>query len=86
VAFVLGELAVGITAYLLIPRDLQDLWRNPFIAIAAFSSVLMVGAVRIVNASTSRPLLVVGAGAAVYIITAGLLGRRVLLEQFGDAK
>jgi len=86
VAFVLGELAVGVTAYLLIPRDLRDLWRNPFIAIAGFSSVLMVGAVRIVNASTSRPLLVVGAGAAVYIIAAGLLGRKVLREQFGDAK
>jgi O-antigen/teichoic acid export membrane protein len=86
VAFVLGELAVGTTAYLLMPRDLRDLWRNPFIAVAGFSALLMVGAVRIVNSYTSQPLLVVGVGAAVYAITAILLGKKIVIEQFGNSQ
>lgn len=86
IAFVLGEFAVAITAYALIPRDLKDFWRNPFIAVAGFSALLMVGAVRIANSYTSRPLLVVGVGAATYLITAALLGRKMLIEQFGDGQ
>ncbi len=86
VAFVLGELAVGITAYLLIPRDLRDLWRNPFIAVAGFSALLMVGAIRIVNSYTSQPLLVVAAGAAVFAIAAAFLGKKTLIEQFGNGQ
>ncbi len=86
VAFVLGELAVSITAYLLMPRDLRDLWRNPFIVVASFSALLMVGTVRIVNSYSSRPLLVVGAGVAVFAITAGLLGKKMLIEQFGNGQ
>jgi O-antigen/teichoic acid export membrane protein len=85
VSFVLGELGVGVTAYLLIPRDLRDLWKNPMIAVAGFSAVLMVGAVRLANSYTARPLLVVAVGAAVYLIAAAVLGRKLLLQQFGDA-
>jgi O-antigen/teichoic acid export membrane protein len=86
VAFVLGEFAVGATAYLLIPRDLRDLWKNPIIAVAGFSAVLMVGVVRLVNSYTSRPLLVVGAGAFVYLIASAVLGKKLLMQQFGDAR
>lgn len=84
VAFVLGEFAVGATAYLLIPHDLRDLWKNPFIGVAGVSALLMLAAVRLVNSYTSRPLLVVAAGAIVYSIVAAGLGRRLLVEQFGD--
>jgi hypothetical protein len=46
----------------------------------------MVVAVRLVNSYTSRVLLVVATGAAVYSIAAIGLGRKYLMQQFGDAK
>ena len=84
-AFVLAELAVGVSAYLLVPRDLRDLWKNPIIAVAGVSTFFMAAAVRLANSYSSRPLLVVAAGAAVYIIASGLMGRKSLLQQFGGA-
>ena len=86
IAFVLAEIAVGVTAYLLIPRDLKDLWRNPIIAVAGLSGLLMVAAVRLVNSYISRPVLVVAVGAAVYLIALGALGGGSLKRQFGGAK
>jgi O-antigen/teichoic acid export membrane protein len=86
IAFVLAEIAVGATAYLLIPSDLRDLWRNPIIVVAGFSGLLMVAAVRLVNSYSARPLLVVAVGAAVYVLALGVLGRRSLRRQFGGAK
>jgi O-antigen/teichoic acid export membrane protein len=85
-AFVLAELAVGATAYLLIPPSLRDLWKNPFITVAAFSGLLMVGAVRVMNSYSSRPVLIVAAGALVYLSTAAFLGRKILTAQFGEAR
>jgi len=86
IAFILAEIVVGATAYLLIPRDLKDLWRNPIIAVAGFSGLLMVEVVRLVNSYSSRPVLVVTVGAAVYSIALGVLGRGPLKRQFGGAK
>ena len=86
VAFILAEVAVDVTAYLLIPHDLRDLWKNPFIAVAGFSALLMVAAVRLMNSYSSRPLLVVAAGAGVYSIAASVLGRKMLMKQFGGTK
>ncbi len=84
-AFILAELAVGVTAYRLIPRDLRGLWRSPIAAVAGFSGLLMVVAVRVMNSYSSRPLLVVSVGAAVYLIALGALGGRLLKRQFGGA-
>jgi len=70
---------------LLVPRDLRDLWKNPIIAVAGVSTFFMAAAVRLANSYSSRPLLVVAAGAAVYIIASGLMGRKSLLQQFGGA-
>ena len=86
VAFVLGELAVAVTAYFLIPDDLHDLWKNPMIAVATVSGLLMVAAVRIASSYTSRPLIVVTTGALVYFVVVFILGRKLLFEQFGEAK
>lgn len=86
VAFVLAELAVGVTAYFLMPRDLRDLWKNPIIAVAGFSALLMVAAVRLANFYTTRPLLVVAVGAVVYLVASGLLGRKLLIQQFGESR
>jgi O-antigen/teichoic acid export membrane protein len=86
IAFVCAEMVVAATAYLLIPRELRDLWKNPIIAIAGVSALLMLAAVKLVNSYSSRPLLVVTVGAAVYMTASGLLGRKSLMQQFGGAK
>lgn len=86
IAFILAELAVAAAAYQLIPRDLRDLWKNPIIAVAGLSGLLMVAAVRLVNSYTSRPLFVVAVGAVVYLIVSAVLGKRLLMRQFGDAR
>jgi O-antigen/teichoic acid export membrane protein len=86
IAFVLAEAAVGITAYFLIPSELRDLWKNPMIAVAAFCGLLMMAAVWLVNSYSSRPLIVVAAGAAGYLISLAALGRKLLLQQFGEAR
>jgi polysaccharide transporter, PST family len=86
IAFVLAEVAVGATAYVLIPSDLKDLWKNPIIVVAGFCGLLMVAAVRLVNSYSSRPILVVAVGAAVYLIALGVLGRGPLTRQFGGAR
>ncbi len=86
VAFVLAEATVGVTAYVLIPEELRDLWKNPIILVAGFSALLMVAGVRLTNSCTSRPLIVVGAGAVVYMVALVVLGRKMLMQQFGDAR
>jgi O-antigen/teichoic acid export membrane protein len=86
VAFVLPEVAVGATAYLLMPSDLRDLWKNPIIAVAALASLLMLVVLRVTTSYTSRPLPVVMVGAAVYLLAAALMGRKLLIEQFGEAR
>lgn len=84
VAFVLAELAVAISAYWLIPHDLKDLWKNPMIAVAGFSGVLMMAVVRVVNLYNARPWVVVAAGATAYLIASVVLGRKWLIQQFGE--
>ncbi|HVI08333.1 MAG TPA: oligosaccharide flippase family protein [Candidatus Binatia bacterium] len=86
IAFVAAEFAVAFTAYCLIPPELRDLWKNPMVAVAAFAAVVMSIAVRLVNSYTSRPLLVVTAGLIVYAIVSALLGRKFLMQQFGNAQ
>ena len=86
VAFVAAEFAVALTAYGLMPHDLHDLWRNRIIAVAAFSSLLMVAAVRLANVYSSQPLLVVAVGVAVYGTASIALGRKSLAQQFGDVR
>ncbi len=86
IAFVLAEAVVGITAYLLIPSDLHGLWRNPIIVVATISGLLMVAIVRLVNSYTSRPLVVIGAGAFTYLAASFIFGRKLLMQQFGEAQ
>lgn len=86
IAFVLAEVTVGVTAYFLIPTDLRDLWKNTVILIAGFSSLLMAGAVRLTNHYSAQPLLVVMAGAVIYLIAMALLGRKPLMQQFGESQ
>jgi hypothetical protein len=62
------------------------MWKNPMIAVAAFCGLLMMAAVWLVNSYSSRPLIVVAAGAAVYLISLAALGRKLLLQQFGEAR
>jgi O-antigen/teichoic acid export membrane protein len=86
IAFVLAEAVVAITAYLLVPHELRDLWKNPMIPVAAFSAVLMVAGVHFANSYSSRPFVVVSAGILTYLLFTALLGRRLLIRQFGGAR
>jgi O-antigen/teichoic acid export membrane protein len=85
IVFVLAEAAVGVTAYLLIPSDLRDLWKNPIILVAAFAALLMVAGVRFANLYSSSPLLVVPVGGVVYVSVLALFGTKLLKQQLGDA-
>jgi O-antigen/teichoic acid export membrane protein len=84
VSFVLAEVAVAVTAYCLIPRDLRDLWKNPVIAVATFASLLMLAAVYLTNYYSSQPLLIVAVAVVVYAIVSAMFGRKLLLQQLGD--
>jgi hypothetical protein len=54
--------------------------------VAGLSGLLMAAAVGLMNSYSSRPLLVVAVGAAVYLIALGMLGGGSLKRQFGGAK
>jgi O-antigen/teichoic acid export membrane protein len=86
IAFVLAEAAVGVAAYLQIPSELRDVWKNPMIIVAGFAGLAMMAVVKLVNSYSSRPLVVVISGAAMYLIVLFASGRTVLREQFGDAR
>jgi O-antigen/teichoic acid export membrane protein len=85
IAFVLAEAAVAFTAYLLIPSDLRDLWKNPIIPVAAGAALLMVASVRFANVYSSSPLVVVLVGGVVYLCVSGVFGIRIFRQQFGVA-
>jgi polysaccharide transporter, PST family len=80
-AFVLAEVAVAAIAYSLLPRDLRDLWKTPVIAVALLAGLLMVAAVRLVANYDSQVLIVISAGAVVYILSCGWFVRKWLLQQ-----
>jgi O-antigen/teichoic acid export membrane protein len=86
IAFVLAEAVVATTAYFMIPDELRDLWKNPMIPVAMFSGLLMVVGVHFANSYSSRPFVVVAAGALVYLGVSTLLGRKLLMQQFGGAR
>ena len=80
-AFVLGELAVAIVAYSQIPRGLRGLWKNPLIGVFVIAALVMAVAVKLVTLYSSRPLIVVFAGACVYAILSGWFIKKWLMEQ-----
>src|SRR5579872_73621 len=86
IAFVLAEAVVATTAYFLIPHELRELWKNPMIPVAVISGLLMVVGVHFANSYCSRPFVVVAAGALIYLGVSTLLGRKLLLQQFGGAR
>ncbi|HEY1657738.1 MAG TPA: oligosaccharide flippase family protein [Candidatus Sulfotelmatobacter sp.] len=86
IAFMVAEAVVAITAYFLIPHELRDLWKNPMIRVAVLSGLIMVVGVHFANSYSSRPFVVVAAGALIYIAASALLGRKLLLQQFGGAR
>jgi O-antigen/teichoic acid export membrane protein len=86
IAFTLAEGAVALAAYCQLPHDLRDLWKNSIVVVAGASALLMCAAVRLANSYSSRPLLVVATGAIVYLISAGIMGRKRLVQQFGGTR
>ena len=82
-AFVLSEVVVAAVAYVLVRRDLPSLWKNPVIALAAASSLVMIAVVLLLARYHPHPVVVVTTGVAVYAAGCWVLGRRWLLELAG---
>jgi len=81
--FVLGQVAVAAVAYAVLPREVQEACKNPYIAVAAAASLAMMLVVKLVNSHTSRPLAVISAGALAYALVCIWPVRRWLGQEFG---
>lgn len=84
VALVLAEFVVAAAGYASLPRELRSLWKDPVIAIALAAALLMVIAVRSVNAYIPKVSVVVPVGVFVYVVSCGWFVRKWLVEQLGD--
>jgi O-antigen/teichoic acid export membrane protein len=74
-AFVLAELVVAAIAFANLPLELHDLWRNPIIAAALASAVVMSLLVRLADHFVPLPFLIAG-GALVYAASCGWYARK----------
>jgi O-antigen/teichoic acid export membrane protein len=82
-AFVFGQAVVAAAAYALLPRDVREACKNPYIAVAAAASLGMMLVVRLVNSHTSRPLVVLSAGILAYALLSIWPVKRFLSREFG---
>ena len=82
-AFSFGQIVVAVTAYALMPPEVREACKNPYIAAAAAASVAMMLVVRLVNLHTSRPALVISAGALAYALLCIWPAKRWLGQEFG---
>jgi O-antigen/teichoic acid export membrane protein len=73
IAFVAGELAVAVTAYLLGPRDIKRTLARPVVGIAAAGGAAMAVVTASVPQHAVHPLALVAIGAAVYFAVCGAL-------------
>jgi PST family polysaccharide transporter len=85
VAFVLGELAVALCAFVQCPPHVRAAAKTPLTALAVGASVVMVAALRIGLLGHLRPWVLVLAGVAVYLCTCALAGRNMLKREFRRA-
>lgn len=81
VAFVLGELGVALSAFLLCPPDVRAAAKTPLLGIAVTASLLMGAALWIALPRHLPPLALVGVGCAVYIVSWAVLGRNKLKRE-----
>lgn len=81
VAFVLGEVGVALCAFLLCPPQVRSAARTPVLWIALIASLLMGAVLWIALPKHMPPLVLVGLGCVVYVITWAAVGREVLKKE-----
>ncbi len=81
VALVSGELGVALCAFLLCPREVRAAAKTPVLNLSVIASLLMGVVLRIALPRHMPPLLFIGLGCAVYVITWAILGRNLLKKE-----
>jgi O-antigen/teichoic acid export membrane protein len=81
VAFVLGEFAVALCAFLLCPPQLRAAAKTPLLGVAVVASLLMGAALWLALPRHLPPLVLVGLGCAVYAMTWAAIGRNLLKRE-----
>jgi len=84
--FVLAELFVAAIAYALLPRELQDLWKNPMILVATGGALLMTLLLKIAGPYVQNLLPMVVLGASVYLLSCGWFVRGWLGRELSSAE
>ncbi len=80
-AFVLGEFAVALCAFLLCPPEVRAAAKTPLLSVAVIASLLMGIALWIALPKHLPPLVLVGLGCAVYAIAWAGIGRNLLKRE-----
>jgi len=81
VAFVLGELAVAVCAFLLCPPEVRGAARTPLLGMALFASLFMGAVLWVAMPRHWPPLVLIGVGCAVYFVTWASIGRNLLKKE-----
>jgi O-antigen/teichoic acid export membrane protein len=81
VAYVLGELAVAVCAFLLCPPQVRAAAKTPLLAIAMIASLIMGAALWVALPRHLPPLALIGLGCAVYASTWACIGRNLLKRE-----
>jgi polysaccharide transporter, PST family len=81
VAFVLGELGVALCAFFLCPPEVRAAAKTPLLNLAVIASLLMGSALWVALPRHLPPLVLVGLGCAVYVITWASIGRHLLKRE-----
>ena len=84
-AFVLGELTVAVSGYLMSPAPVREVWSHPLLYVVVAAAVLM-GALLYVGSHYMRPVPATILAGAAYLVICGLLARRRIMEEFRTAQ
>jgi O-antigen/teichoic acid export membrane protein len=80
-AFVLGEFAVALCAFLFCPPDVRAAAITPLLAVAAMASFIMGAALWLALPRHLPPLLLLALGCSVYAIVWAAIGRHLLQRE-----
>ncbi|MGD0470731.1 MAG: oligosaccharide flippase family protein [Terriglobales bacterium] len=83
VAFVLGEFAVALCAFLLCPPEVRTAAKTPLLSVAVIASLFMGAVLWVALPKHLPPLALIGLGCAVYAISWAAIGRNLLKREVG---
>jgi O-antigen/teichoic acid export membrane protein len=81
VAFVVGEFAVALCAYLLCPPDVRAAAKTPVLGVAIAASLVMWAGLWVALPRHLPPLVLVGLGCFIYAVTWAGIGRNLLKRE-----